>query len=251
MCCCPLDVDHQDVGPHGTIGMFMAVACEQTRSWQSMHETSANGGKILSHVAIYSSTNHEHGDNADVRVRIVRCWIRLPGRILSQNRSNPQVRRQGPPTRVGDVRLAHGVHLPIRYVQGVQSRRRACEVAAHREKLKPVFLTGVPALIVVILIPNRETIKKILGELGRTDHDEDASLERSLAPQVDESQSKVNQKNGESSKTVDETVDQLSWLIHIFRKFTPSAWWFFPVQLVLRISQTSMMVLVPEQKVQV
>jgi len=106
-----------------------------------------------------------------------------------------------------------------------------------------LYPVGVPIMIVTILVTNKETIKKVLVELKT----HELQLQRrSNFKQFFENENKKERRASFTAQT-----EQLLSLCTIFQKYAPSAWWFFPAQLLLRMAQSSMMTLVKQQSIQV
>lgn len=92
-----------------------------------------------------------------------------------------------------------------------------------------------------VLYHNREEIKLLLNDEVMQDDNDHASV------------SQLVRRHSTSSERRPSFVDRSQRLVYIVskvEKFVPSCWWIGPVQLLLRLALTSMMVLVTRQSVQ-
>ena len=99
---------------------------------------------------------------------------------------------------------------------------------------------GVPLLLVTLLYPKREQIKKILTDI------EEQDLKTHTVTTVKEI---VASKRRQRASIV-ELSESIRWLVPKFEKFQPACWWFGAFALVLRLCQSSMMVMFENQSIQ-
>ena len=91
-----------------------------------------------------------------------------------------------------------------------------------------------------LLYHNREEIKLLLNDEVMQDDNDHASVSQLV-------------RRHSTSERRPSFIDRSQRLVHIVskvEKFVPSCWWIGPVQLLLRLALTSMMVLVTRQSVQ-
>ena len=101
---------------------------------------------------------------------------------------------------------------------------------------------GVPWLTFNMLYHNRDEIKMLLTDEAMQDHSEH---EHASVAQVARRRGTHERRPSFVARS-----QRLVYLTSKVDRFTPSCWWIGPVQLVLRLAMTSMMVLVKQQSVQ-
>ena len=95
-------------------------------------------------------------------------------------------------------------------------------------------------LIMTILIKKREIIKTVMNEMGT--HGRRAE-QHTIWNQF------IKSKDRRASFVA--KSEQILPIGILFKKFKSTAWWFYPGQLLLRVLQSSLMILVPRQSAQV
>ena len=104
----------------------------------------------------------------------------------------------------------------------------------------PRWCAGVPLLLVVLIYPKREQIKKILTDIKEQDR-----KTHTVTTVTEVVASKRRQR-----ASIVELSASVHWLVPKFEKFEPECWGYGAFALVLRLCQSSMMVMFDDQSIQ-
>ena len=99
---------------------------------------------------------------------------------------------------------------------------------------------GVPLLLVGLLYPKRGEIKKLLIDIQEQDQ-----KTNTVTTVADIRASKTRQR-----ASIVGLTNSIQWLVPKFEKFQPESWWFGAFALMLRLCQSSMMVVFDDQTIQ-
>ena len=127
-----------------------------------------------------------------------------------------------------------------------------------------LFPTGAPLLFFVLTYYNRDALKQLLLTVHETDmHLDNHALRGSITIGQAARPLRGSITIGQAARRPSlfarwpsshvafaaESI-RLNWLVKKVERFVPSCWWFRSLQLLLRVAQTSLMVLVERQHVQ-
>ena len=145
---------------------------------------------------------------------------------------------------VGDVRLDYDRSVPPGWYVAWAVTQIACVCDLQ---CSCVFWGAVPLLLFCLQFPNRKELNKLLAALVHQDQ------RRGTSTTLSEIRSSMR-PNHRPSVVVSQSVIKISvnleWLLPKIKKFAPENWYFSDMLLIMRLAQTSLMLVFRDQKTQ-